>query len=248
MNMSSAFLNLEVLSTCAENAQPIQSFRLFTGIFYCEITELEFYWGLEKGELDLWSPLNLRADVGRLILSWELALVPTNEVMHTILYIAKDNRKRNLDQRRRCFEVLPPGEYEYSLVPVQKIPPSLFLLKDHSTSPEKLEIVPPHYPKVKLNVHPVFALVHGAWQLLQDFHEDLPFFDMMSRVTTVYCGMISREFYAREPCIDEDQRSFESDDSGHTIEEDDYSSEEEAIRIYSWLESTTTTSVPAVEQ
>ncbi|KAJ3994332.1 hypothetical protein F5050DRAFT_1713771, partial [Lentinula boryana] len=89
---------------------------------------------------------------------------------------------------------------------------------------------------------------HGAWQLLQDIHEDLPFFDMMSRVTTAYCALIPREFRARRPRTDEDQRAAESDDSGNTIEEDDYSSEEEAIRIYSWLESTTTTSVPAVEQ
>ncbi|KAJ3739738.1 hypothetical protein DFH05DRAFT_1512619 [Lentinula detonsa] len=249
--MDSVFLDLKALSTCTEDSQPIQSFRLFTGLFFCAITELEFYWGLEKGELDLWSPLNrisVRADIGRLILSWELALVPTDEVLRTILYVAKDNRKRDIDQRRNCFEALPPGEYEYSLVPVQKIPPRLFLIKDHTNSFEKLDIIPPHYPRVKLNVHPVFAVVHGAWQLLQDIHEDLPFFDMMSRVTTAYCALIPREFRARRPRTREDQQSAESDDSGNTIEEDDYSSEEEAIRIYSWLESTTTTSVPAVEQ
>ncbi|KAJ3821698.1 hypothetical protein F5880DRAFT_1580058 [Lentinula raphanica] len=58
MNTKNASINLEDLSTCEENTQPIRSFRSFTGEFYCGITTLEYHWGLEKGEMDLWGPLN----------------------------------------------------------------------------------------------------------------------------------------------------------------------------------------------
>ncbi|KAJ3967529.1 hypothetical protein EV361DRAFT_486831 [Lentinula raphanica] len=89
--MTDALINLEELSTCEENTQPIQSFRLFTGEFYCGITALEYHWGLEKGELDLWCPLNRIS-----------ALVPTVEVLQTLANTVEANFLNPTDQRRSC--------------------------------------------------------------------------------------------------------------------------------------------------
>ncbi|KAJ3968997.1 hypothetical protein EV361DRAFT_379361 [Lentinula raphanica] len=108
MNTKNASINLEDLSTCEENTQPIRSFRSFTGEFYCGITTLEYHWGLEKGEMDLWGPLNrifVRADVAPLFLDWKLALVPTVEVLQKLSETVEHNFLMPTDQRRSCFEV-----------------------------------------------------------------------------------------------------------------------------------------------
>ncbi|KAJ3723063.1 hypothetical protein C8R42DRAFT_25082 [Lentinula raphanica] len=249
--MTDALINLEDLSTCEENTQPIQSFRLFTGEFYCgeyQITALEYHWGLEKGELDLWCPLNrisVRADVAPLFLDWELALVPTVEVLQTLANTVEANFLNPTDQRRSCFEVLPPGEYDYDLVPVRKNPPNLFLIGNSSSFHQRLEFAHPHFPRVKLNVHPTFAVVHGVYQLYPSVHRNRPYFTIMSVITAVCYSTVPRDFQTRPNTQllprrisgqDDDQRSFESDDSEEIIEDDDYSGEDDGVRIQSWLE------------
>ncbi|KAJ3820461.1 hypothetical protein F5880DRAFT_1615566 [Lentinula raphanica] len=245
--MNSDLVNLEALSTSSQNTQPIQKFRLFTGASHSNIIDLEYFWGLERGELDLWSPLNcisVRADVACLFLNLELALIPNIEVLQKLSDTIEENADSgHVDERRCCFEALPPGEYEYNLVPITNDPPCLFVIGNGSTSPQRLELAPPHYPQVKLNVHPAFAVAHNAYRLYPSVHEDCPYYDPISRIRVMCCERIPQEFCAR-PTIqflpsrsgrEDDQRSSESDDSEEIIEDDDYSGQDDGIRIQSWL-------------
>ncbi|KAJ3710730.1 hypothetical protein C8R42DRAFT_690758 [Lentinula raphanica] len=226
MSTKYALASLEVLSTSVEHTQPIQKFRLFTGASHSSIIDLEYFWGLEKGELDLWSPLNC---ISKLSDS-----------------IEENADSRRVEQRRCCFEVLPPGEYEYNLVPITNDPPCLFIIGNNSKSPQKLELTPPHYPQVKLNVHPAFAVAHNAYRLYPSVHEDCPYYNPISRIRVMCCERIPEEFCAR-PNIQflssrlsgqqDDQHSSESDGSEEVIEVDDYSDEDDQVRIQSWLEA-----------
>ncbi|KAJ3968864.1 hypothetical protein EV361DRAFT_870506 [Lentinula raphanica] len=249
--------NLQILSTSVDDVQPIQRFRLFTGEFHSRVTKLEFCWGIEKGELDLWSPLNsaislkfeilVRANVARLFLDWELALIPTNEILKKLADTIEANIDGHIDQRRSCFEVLPPGEYEYDLVPLRMDPPNLLVIEDGSTSPRKLELASPHHPRLKLDVHPAFAVIHGAYKLYPDIHKSQRYYDPMLRVSMLCCERVPREFYARPDFRTlvrrhvsgqkDDQRSSESDESEDIPADADYPSEDGAIRIQSWLEA-----------
>ncbi|KAJ3755390.1 hypothetical protein EV360DRAFT_85943 [Lentinula raphanica] len=251
MSTKYALASLEVLSTSVEHTQPIQKFRLFTGASHSssKIIDLEYFWGLEKGELDLWSPLNcisVRADIACLFLNLELALIPNIEILQKLSDSIEENADSlSVDQRRCCFEVLSPGEYEYSLVPITNDPPCLFIIGNNSKSPQKLELTPPHYPQVKLNVHPAFAVAHNAYRLYPSFHEDCPYYNPISRIRVMCCEPIPQEFCAR-PNIQfpssrlsgqQDARhSSESDDSEEVIV-DDYSDEDDQVRIQSWLEA-----------
>ncbi|KAJ3968865.1 hypothetical protein EV361DRAFT_387503 [Lentinula raphanica] len=261
MNKKFTLANLEVLSTSVEDTQPIQRFRLFTGRFYANVTKLEFCWGLEKGELDLWSPMNcisVRADIACLFLDWELALIPTNEILQNLSDIIVANLDGHIDQRRCCFEVIPPGEYEYYLVPLKKDPPTVFVLGNGngSTSPQKLEFSSPHFSRVKLNIHPAFAVVHAGYEMYSSIHKHQPYFRRMGIISGLCCEPIPQEFRAR-PDIQylssrisgrgDDRYSSESDDSVEIIEDVDCSGEDDGVRIQSWLESLPP-SAPAVEE
>ncbi|KAJ3834038.1 hypothetical protein F5878DRAFT_697528 [Lentinula raphanica] len=199
--------------------------------------------------MDLWGPLNrifVRADVAPLFLDWKLALVPTVEVLQKLLETVEHNFLMPTDQRRSCFEVLPPGEYEYDLIPVEKDPPTLFLIRNGSTSPQKLDLAYPQYPHVKLNVHPAFAVVHGIYQQYPSVHGGHLYFRLMSLITAVCYSSIPREFRDARPSIqllprrssgqEDDKISLESDDSERILQ-DDCDSDSEAVGIRSWLEA-----------
>ncbi|KAJ3968863.1 hypothetical protein EV361DRAFT_951962 [Lentinula raphanica] len=248
--MSTKLANLQILSTSVDGVQPIQNFRLFTGPFHAQATDLEFFWGLEKGELDLWSPLNcisVRADVARLFLDWELGLIPSHNVLKTLADTIEENIDSPIDQRRCCFEVLPPGEYEYDLVPLQKDSPChLFVIGDGSNPSQQLDLDLPHFPRVRLNVHPAFAFVHAAYQLYPSVHENRQYYRPMAWLSILCCERASREFRARPDVRvlprhvlgqEDDQNSSEFDDSEDIPEDDDYPIEDGAIRIHSWLEA-----------
>ncbi|KAE9399889.1 hypothetical protein BT96DRAFT_1100677 [Gymnopus androsaceus JB14] len=142
--MSPSLPNLKILSTHAsvDDLKPINSFRLFTEYIFFQTTHLEHMWGLEKGQLDLWSSLN-----------------HISEVLDQMMELIQFNKNCSLNERRRAFKVLPPKKYEYRLITVTDPPPTIFA-SGLTSCVEPLLCIYPDFPLVKLNVHPAFAMIH----------------------------------------------------------------------------------------
>ncbi|KAE9392028.1 hypothetical protein BT96DRAFT_944942 [Gymnopus androsaceus JB14] len=220
-------------SPLVENLQPVQTICLFTDNPRYSATNLEYSWGLEKGKLDLSSKLNqvsVRADVAQLLMNNEIMLIPTSEMLDKMVEYTDSVIASKLDQRPRCFEVFPPGKYEYRLFSVIDQAPSLFV--QHSASFDRLDCVYPDLPLLTLDVHPFFAMMHSARAVLKVENRGLSFYEPFSIMLTMY-AIATPVAFRQHPSSDSGSvSSVESDDTEY------YGGEEEDRKIYCWLEST----------
>ncbi|KAE9383314.1 hypothetical protein BT96DRAFT_1009370 [Gymnopus androsaceus JB14] len=231
-------LTAEALSTSphVENLQPIQTICLFTDTLRYSATNLEYSWGLEKGKLDLSSKLNhvsVRADVAQLLKNREILLIPTSEILDRMVEYTDSVIYSEIDQRPKCFEVFPPGKYEYRLFSGTDQAPALFV--QLSTGFDPVDCVYPNLPVLTLDVHPFFAMMQSAKGVMKVVNRGLPFQKPISMMVAMYSVITPLEFRQR-PSID--SGSLTSGDSGDTEYTLSYDSEEEDLKIYSWLEST----------
>ncbi|KAE9390712.1 hypothetical protein BT96DRAFT_1063535 [Gymnopus androsaceus JB14] len=225
----------EALSTSphVENLQPVQTVCLLTDSLDYSATNLEYSWGLEKGQLDLSSKLNqvsVRADVAQLLKNREIMLIPTAEILDRMLEYTNTVIYSEIDERPRCFEVFPPGKYEYRLFPANDEVTPLFV--EHSTGFDRLDCVYPDLPLLTLDVHPFFAMMLSARGVMKVMNRRLSFYKPISRMVATYAIATPVEFRQRPSS---DSGSITSVESGDT---EYYDSEEEGLKVYSWLEST----------
>ncbi|KAI4521686.1 hypothetical protein K525DRAFT_247570 [Schizophyllum commune Loenen D] len=86
------------ISTCKEMQDlPVTNFRLVDldpGIYRRQIEHFEYYWGLEKGQVDLSSPVNhveLRQDMAEKLEECDWVLMPTQETIRMVHALAEYN-------------------------------------------------------------------------------------------------------------------------------------------------------------
>ncbi|KAF5353771.1 hypothetical protein D9757_013857 [Collybiopsis confluens] len=145
------FLYADAISTSSacEHLQPLQTFRLLTEHdFMGSPDAMDYYWGLPKGTVNLFSELNqVSGDPGRYR---KATLDETNRIcsppdlLAVILRLIKDNLFCGADRRRICFEAFPVKEYEYKIFPLA-----------HDGPPCLSGTLP-------LSVYPFFAVTHAG--------------------------------------------------------------------------------------
>ncbi|KAI5830947.1 hypothetical protein K523DRAFT_301549 [Schizophyllum commune Tattone D] len=157
---SDAFSTIEKLHEC-----PLVNHRVLDldpGQYKRQIEHFEYYWGLEKGGIDLESPLNhilLRADMSERLKKREWTILPTQETLQAILNMAEHNKTAALHERRHCLLELPSQEYEYDFVPLHLLKrgghPPLYVNRDRST--RALRAPYKSMPRIRSQAHPLFV-------------------------------------------------------------------------------------------
>ncbi|KAL1713955.1 hypothetical protein EV715DRAFT_210540 [Schizophyllum commune] len=145
---------------------PVVKHRILSldaGQFCRQINHFEYYWGLQKGELDLDTPLNhieLRSDMSEKLTVGDWALVPTPETLRSMLRFAKYNAKASLRARKHYLTAFPAKEYEYEVVPLYMLKGRSPTLYVHGDSRAKTFRAPyKGLPRIKSFAHPFFV----AW-------------------------------------------------------------------------------------
>ncbi|KAI5886967.1 uncharacterized protein SCHCODRAFT_02602676 [Schizophyllum commune H4-8] len=163
--MSPSILSSSVSTQKDMDALPIVNYRLInfdSGLYRRQIEHFEYYWGLQRGEIDLSSPLNhvqLRSDMAERMDRSEWALLPTKRTIDTINALSEYNKSADLHERKRFTEELPEQEYEYEFVPLhiaKRDRPSIYL-KRGSTS-RSINKAYSKMPRIKSHAHPLFVI------------------------------------------------------------------------------------------
>jgi len=157
-------------------------------------------------------------------------LIPTSEMLDRMVEYTNSVIRSEIDERPRCFEVLPPGKYEYRLFSANDQVPALFV--QHSTGFDRLDCVYPNLPVLTLEVHPVFAMMQSARGVMKAVNRGLSFYKPISMMVAMYSVITPVEFRQLSSSDSDSVTSVESGDTEY------YDSEEEDLKIYSWLEST----------
>ncbi|KAL1754367.1 hypothetical protein FB107DRAFT_249532 [Schizophyllum commune] len=163
--MSTAIASQDISSKKNMDSVPLVDYRLMdldAGKYKRQIEHYEYYWGLQRGQLDLETPLNhlqLRSDVAKKLDKQEWVIVPTQETMDTMIALSRHNQSQDVDSRRAFTEVLPEVEYEYEFVPLyisEQRRPSLYIKQGNTTT-----VVRPPFtqmPRIKSRAHPLFVI------------------------------------------------------------------------------------------
>ncbi|KAE9385101.1 hypothetical protein BT96DRAFT_1007368 [Gymnopus androsaceus JB14] len=154
----------------------------------------EYWWGLEPGVIDIDSHLNrvsVRGDIERLLSVKALTLVPTKEIVDTMLELTLYNQKHSVSERRRCFDALPDQDYQYRLVPgsgmKDRIP--LFAFDSSSGTFERFDYPYDNLPLFTLSCYPFHSIMHSDFALSRSrpIHDTfLAIFKLSSRWASHY--------------------------------------------------------------
>ncbi|KAI5886888.1 uncharacterized protein SCHCODRAFT_02752466 [Schizophyllum commune H4-8] len=158
---SDAFSTIKKMHECPMVNHPVLD--LDPGRYKRQIEHFEYYWGLEKGGIDLESPLNrilLRADMSERLKKREWTIMPTQETLQAILSMAEHNKTATLHERRHCLLELNSQEYEYDFVPLHLLKrgghPSLYVNRGRSTRAVRAPYK--SMPRIRSQAHPLFVL------------------------------------------------------------------------------------------
>lgn len=139
------------------------------GHYRRQIQHFEYYWGLQKGELDLSSPLNhieLRSDMAEKLLALEWVFMPTKETLKSMQQMAKHNATADLHSRRNGLKELSNEEYEYDVVPLWMLKRDCPALHVNRRSGVKTFLAPyKRFPRIKSRAHPLFVTFMASGQL-----------------------------------------------------------------------------------
>ncbi|KAI4522038.1 hypothetical protein K525DRAFT_269276 [Schizophyllum commune Loenen D] len=114
----------EAISTCQSMRSPVVNHRLVAldeGAYRRQIEHFEYHWGMQKGELDLHSPLNhiqLREDMVSSLNDLEWILMPTKATLNAMYRMAEYNQSADIHSRKHFLTEFPEEEYEYDFVPL----------------------------------------------------------------------------------------------------------------------------------
>ncbi|KAL1660593.1 hypothetical protein GGF50DRAFT_62905, partial [Schizophyllum commune] len=142
------------------------------------IEHFEYYWGMQKGELDLESPLNhieLRLDMSERLSSGDWTLIPTPETLGSMLQMAEYNKTAPLHARKHYLMEFPAQEYEYVMIPLcmlEEKPPALYV---HGGARTKM-YRPPYkdLPRIRSSAHTFFVVWVASEQIDMDASSYLP--------------------------------------------------------------------------
>ncbi|KAL1735007.1 hypothetical protein EV714DRAFT_201343 [Schizophyllum commune] len=164
-DMSTAIASHDVSSKKNMTSVPLVDYRLMdldAGKYKRQIEHYEYYWGLQRGQLALETPLNhlqLRSDMAKKLDKQEWVIVSSQETMDAMMALSRYNQSRDVDSRKVFTEVLPEVEYEYEFVPLyinEQRRPSLYIKQGNTTT-----IMHPPFdqmPRIKSRAHPLFVV------------------------------------------------------------------------------------------
>ncbi|KAE9385887.1 hypothetical protein BT96DRAFT_1006638 [Gymnopus androsaceus JB14] len=159
--MSSPFSITSITSISAVGSlEPVKEFYLFKQIG--GFRAREYWWGLEPGEIDIDSHLNrvsVCGDIERLLSGRALALIPTKEVIDTMLELTLYNQKHSVFERRRCFEYrLVPGSQLKNIIPP-------FAFDSSSGTFQRFDYPYDHLPLFTLDCYPFHSVMHSDFAI-----------------------------------------------------------------------------------
>ncbi|KAL1750762.1 hypothetical protein FB107DRAFT_294363 [Schizophyllum commune] len=174
--MSPSILSSSVSTQKDMDALPIINYRLIdfdvtvgctvltfdSGLYRQQIEHFEYYWGLQRGEIDLSSPLNhvqLRSDMAERMDKSEWTLLPTKRTIDTINALSEYNKSADFHKRKRFTEALPKQEYEYEFVPLhiaKRDRPSMYLKRGSTT--RTINKAYSKMPRIRSHAHPLFVI------------------------------------------------------------------------------------------
>ncbi|KAI5829523.1 hypothetical protein K523DRAFT_372860 [Schizophyllum commune Tattone D] len=155
------------------DALSIINYRLInldTGYYRRQMEHFEYYWGMEKGTLDLSTPLNhiqLRSDMAERMDNSEWAILPTKKTLDTIKALTEYNTTAGMKKRKHFTEELPEQEYEYDFLPLcltKRDRPSLYLKRGSTVRTIKKAYS--KIPRIRSRAHPLFVIFHANRQIL----------------------------------------------------------------------------------
>ncbi|KAL1660231.1 hypothetical protein GGF50DRAFT_119131 [Schizophyllum commune] len=127
-----------------------------------QIEHFEYYWGLQRGELNLDSQHNymeLRADMSERMKREEWVLVPRPETLQAILRMAQHNKAAAPHERIHCLQKLSAQDYEYDFLPLYLLKrdrPTLFV--KHGKITKTIRAPYASMPRIRSCAHPLFIL------------------------------------------------------------------------------------------
>ncbi|KAL1734988.1 hypothetical protein EV714DRAFT_280652 [Schizophyllum commune] len=142
------------------------------------IEHFEYYWGMQKGELDLESPLNhieLRLDMSERLSSGDWTLIPTPETLGSMLQMAEYNMTAPLHARKHYLLEFPAQEYEYVMIPLcmlEEKPPTLYV--HGGARPKMYRPLYKDLPRIRSSAHPFFVVWVASEQIDMDASSYLP--------------------------------------------------------------------------
>ncbi|KAL1734980.1 hypothetical protein EV714DRAFT_268251 [Schizophyllum commune] len=160
-------INSDAFSTARETHEySIVNHRIVDldqGQYRRQIEHFEYYWGLQKGDIDLESPLNhmqLRADMSERLRKREWVCMPTPQTLRAICEMAQHNKIAGSHERRHCLEELPSQDHEYDFVPLHLLDcgghPPLYV--KHGRSTRAIRAPYNSMPRIRSQAHPLFVL------------------------------------------------------------------------------------------
>ncbi|KAI5886959.1 uncharacterized protein SCHCODRAFT_02590397 [Schizophyllum commune H4-8] len=137
----------------------------------------EYHWGLDKGELDLSTPLNhiqLRSDMVECLNDADWTLLPTKKILDAMVALSDFNKTTDLNKRKRFTEILPEQEYEYEFLPMrisQRDRPQLYLKRGSTTRTIKRAYS--RMPCIRSRAHPLFVSLR-AYDDIHSGYDSMP--------------------------------------------------------------------------
>ncbi|KAL1668212.1 hypothetical protein GGF50DRAFT_124141 [Schizophyllum commune] len=151
------------------DALSIINYRLInldTGYYRRQMEHFEYYWGMEKGTLDLSTPLNhiqIRSDMAERMDNSEWAILPTKKTIDTIKALTEFNTTAGTHKRKHFTEELPEQEYEYDFLPLcltKRDRPSMYLKRGSTVRTIKKAYS--KVPRIRSRAHPLFKHRHPS--------------------------------------------------------------------------------------
>ncbi|TRM63443.1 hypothetical protein BD626DRAFT_568843 [Schizophyllum amplum] len=151
---------------------PVVNHRIVSfdeGHYRRQIEHFEYYWGSQKGDLNLNSPLNhieLRSDMVDRLLKREWILMPRKKTLQAMQQMAEYNKTADVGSRRNYLREFPDDEHEYDMVPLWMLKrdcPTLYV--NRKTGVKAFPAPYTRFPRVKSRAHPFFVAFWANRQL-----------------------------------------------------------------------------------
>ncbi|KAL1740107.1 hypothetical protein HDZ31DRAFT_48155 [Schizophyllum fasciatum] len=154
------------------------------GRYRRQIEHFEYYWGMQKGELDLSSPLNhiqLREDMLAGLEDLQWVFLPTKGTLDAICEMAEFNKTASLESRKHFLRVcllssghltdtynlqeFPEVEYEYDVVPLHLLQHRFPLYVQRGTAIKAFRAPYRTVPRIRSRAHPFIVAFYALDQL-----------------------------------------------------------------------------------
>ncbi|KAL1756885.1 hypothetical protein FB107DRAFT_289775 [Schizophyllum commune] len=161
----------EAISTCQSMRSPVVNHRLVAldeGAYRRQIEHFEYHWGMQKGELDLHSPLNhiqLREDMVSSLNDLEWILMPTKATLNAMYRMAEYNQSADIHSRKHFLTEFPEEEYEYDFVPLYYLKHRHALYVDRGSTVKPCRAPYRTLPRIRSRAHPFFVAFLADCQL-----------------------------------------------------------------------------------